>query len=134
MDELPKKIKKIDVLRVEYGRRKICTCHYPHFELDHSNRLVYCKDCHAIIDPYEALYKLARNFECAEKQLEGLYDQRKKIENYKPHLVVIKSLEKNYREFNYSMMPTCPHCKEPFGLEELLSVSWVNKKHVKSIR
>lgn len=125
MDNLPDKVKRIDVLRVEYGKRKLCECPSPCYEVDYQNRLVYCVDCGAIVDPFEALMKLARNYERIGEQVEALLEQRREIVSYKPHLVVIKDLEKHYREQCFSMVPCCPRCGEPFDLPEL--THWANR-------
>lgn len=129
MDRLPDKVKRIDVLRVEYGKRKLCECFNPHYEIDHQNRLVHCTDCGAIVDPFEALEKIARHYERIGEQVETLLEQRREIANYKPHLVVIKELERRYRAQHFSMVPCCPHCGEPFDLPEL--THWANRKFLK---
>ncbi|MDY0396799.1 hypothetical protein RWE15_23995 [Virgibacillus halophilus] len=51
--------------------------------------------------------------------------RKKQIANYKPWLVVIKKLEKQYR--GRKMIPNCPRCSEPFYLEEL--VQWTGKPY-----
>ena len=56
MESLPEKIKRIDVLKVEYGKRKLCECRNPHYEIDNVNKIVQCEDCGAIVEPFEALY------------------------------------------------------------------------------
>ena len=130
MDKLPDKIKRIDVLRVEFGKKKLCNCHEPHYEIDNQNKLVHCEDCGAIVDPFTALVEIARHYDRIASQAEELLEQRKQIQNYKPHLVVMKELESRYRADNYSMMPVCPRCREPFDLTEL--TSWVSRKFVQS--
>lgn len=131
MDErLPDKIKRIDVLRVEYGRKKLCQCRDPHYTIDYQNKLVWCDDCGAIVDPLEALQYLATHYERLATQTENLLRQRQEIANYKPHLVVIKELERHYRENKFSMVPCCPHCGDPFDLTEIRS--WSNRRFLKS--
>lgn len=129
MEELPDKVKRIDVLRVEYGKRKLCECFQPHYEVDYQNRLVYCKDCGAIVDPFETIVELARHYERLGEQVEALLEQRRQIANYKPHLVAIKELEQHYRAQKYSMVPCCPHCGEAFDLPEL--THWANRAFLK---
>ncbi|WP_195985355.1 hypothetical protein [Clostridium sp. D33t1_170424_F3] len=119
MDSLPDKVKRIDVLRVEYGKKKLCQCYDPHYEIDYQNRLVYCVDCGAIVDPFEALMGIAKSYDRISRQIEALLEQRREIASYKPHLVVIKDLERRYRAQNFSMVPCCPRCGEPFDLSEL---------------
>ncbi len=60
MSELPEKIVRFDAVRIEYGKRKMCQCYSPHYEIDYQNKLVYCLDCGAIVDPLEALMRIAR--------------------------------------------------------------------------
>lgn len=122
MDTLPDNIKRIDVLRIEYGKRKLCQCHNPHYEIDYQNRLVYCSDCGAIVDAFEAIAEMARYYERLGDQVENLLEQRRQISGYKPHLVVIKDLEKHYRK---SMVPCCPRCNRPFDLAEI--ECWSNR-------
>lgn len=129
MSNLPDKVKRIDILRVDYGCRKLCECLSPHYVIDYENRLVTCSDCNAVVEPFQALYTLARRYERLGEQIETLLEQRKEISNYKPHLVVIKNLEKQYRSNNYSMLPICPRCGEPFDLNELND--WINRKFAK---
>lgn len=125
MSELPDKIKRIDVLRIEYGSRKLCECQNPHYEIDYQNRLVTCSDCNAVVEPFMAIYEIAKHYEMLNSQVSDLLEQRREIANYKPHLVVIKNLERYYRSNNYSMVPCCPRCDEPFDLNEL--DRWVNR-------
>lgn len=44
MSELPEKVLRFDIARVNYGRRKICRCLNPHYEIDAQNRLAVCND------------------------------------------------------------------------------------------
>lgn len=126
MEQLPDNIKRIDILRVEYGKRKLCQCRIPHYEIDVQNHFVYCTDCGAIVDPFEALLKIAKVCDRLDSEVEELLEQRREIENYKPHLVVMKELERKYRANHFSMVPCCPHCYEPFDLPEL--AHWVSRK------
>jgi len=128
MNDLPDKIARFDVLRVEYGYAKMCKCERPHYELDCKNRLVYCKDCGAIVDPFEALVNVATATEQWDDYRQRALEERRKIANYQPRRVVIKKLEKQYVRAEHDCMePTCPRCGKPFELEELLGTAWVRK-------
>lgn len=129
MENLPHSIKRIDILRVEYGKRKLCECRSPHYEIDFQNKLVTCTDCGAIVEPFEVLLRLARDYERLGDQVSYLLEQKKEIMGYKPYLVIMKKLESQYRANDYSMIPLCPKCGEPFDLADLNS--WVNRKFVK---
>lgn len=127
MSKLPDKIVRFDVLRVEYGKKRLCTCAYPHYEIDYQNRLVWCSDCGAIVDAFEALNRIARDTERQEQYLETFLEQRRQIDSYQPRRVVIKELEKRYvRGEHDGLEPVCPHCRKPFHLKELVSGMWCN--------
>lgn len=124
MNNLPKNIIKFDKIRISKNEEKICTCKNSGFVIDSNNRRVYCDKCDALIDPYDALYQLATNGNELQKQVDGLLEQRKQLQEYKPWLIIIRELEKQYR--GRKMIPICPSCGEPFYLEELSS--WMNKE------
>ncbi|WP_305153875.1 hypothetical protein [uncultured Clostridium sp.] len=124
MDELPDKIIGLDQIRINRGLDKICKCRYRKFILDTTNKKVLCASCGAEVEAYEALCELAEQDEEKTRQLEILLEQKKKLDNYKPWLKVIKELETKYR--GYKAIPMCPRCKEPFYLEEISS--WYGKE------
>lgn len=121
-EKLPERIIGLDQVRISRGLGKICKCRDRKFVIDSDNRRVTCSSCGSVVDPYDALYDLAYQDERRVDQVDRLLEQRREIMNYKPHLVVIKSLEKQYR--GKKMMPLCPACNEPFMLEEIYR--WVN--------
>lgn len=129
MDKLPEKIIRFDVVKMEYGRSKMCQCPTPHYKVDYQNRLVYCADCGAIIAPFNALVSIARNRQRMDDHTEQMLEQRRQIENYHPRRVVLKKLEKKYISAEkYGLEPSCPHCGKVFQLENLLQTNWCNRK------
>lgn len=115
---LPDKIQRIDVLRVEYGKRKLCECLEPVYEIDAQNRIVTCTKCGAIVDPFEALLEIARHYDRLNKGTAALLEQRRQILDYKPHLLLLREFAEHYgngRGRN-SMVPCCPNCGKPFDL------------------
>lgn len=134
MADLPEKVVRLDVLRVEYGKKKMCRCCNPHYEIDYQNRLVYCVDCGAVVDPMEALMEIANHYHRLEEQVEQLLEQRRQIMNYHPRRAILKKLEKCYigAERN-NLEPTCPHCGRPFELKDLLTTHWINRAFVAQI-
>lgn len=123
-DKLPNKIIGIDQIRINRGLEKDCKCSNRKFILDTTNRRVNCSSCGAIVEPYEALKDLAYNREGMQRQVETLLEQRKQILNYKPWLLTIRELERQYR--GKEMLPNCPRCSTPFYLEEIKS--WTGRK------
>lgn len=125
-NELPEKITRIDIFRIERGKRKLCNCPNPHYEIDTKNRIVMCLDCGAVLDPFEALTEIATHCERLNNQVEGLLNEAKEIQNYKPYLKVIKEIEHNYRANKFSMLPCCPNCGKVFDLADI--TVWANRK------
>ena len=122
--ELPDKVIDIEILRINRNIGKRCKCHKRRFIIDPNNRSVYCEECGAWVDPYEAIEEMARNYERLHNNVAALLEQARQIANYKPWLTVFKSMEKLYRK--KEMLPCCPGCSEPFRFEDIKL--WVNRK------
>jgi len=127
MDSLPDKIVNIEVLKINRNMRKFCTCENPQYDVDSTNRAVWCRVCGAWVDPYDAIEHIAKNIERLNEDVQNLLEQRRQIENYKPHLILFKKLEAEYRR-SKDMFPICPTCAKPFDLAKISS--WVNKKYI----
>ena len=125
-----KKPLKFDFLRVNYGRQKLCQCREPRYEVDVQNRLVTCRICNAVVEPFEALKTLAIQYEREERVRAAMVAEMKAVAGYSPKRKVIKQLESQYSRKDPEMLPTCPHCAQPFDLEDLVRGVWVNKKYV----
>jgi hypothetical protein len=124
--DLPENIVSIEALRINRNIEKRCKCQDRTFVVDPNNRSVHCGTCGARVEPYDALYEIATNCERLEAEVRALLEQRRRIANYKPHMVVFRELERMYR--GKEMLPTCPHCDQAFYLEDLLSTMWVNRE------
>lgn len=116
-NDLPSRITRIDVLRVERGMKKLCQCLNPHYKIDTTNRLVYCTDCGAIVDPYDAFLDITIHCERLENQANKILEETQQLRNYKPWLRAIKELESNYRKHRY---PVCPHCSKGIDLQDIV--------------
>ncbi|MEG0380334.1 MAG: hypothetical protein RR603_01390 [Kurthia sp.] len=119
MDQLPDKLIKLDQIRIERGMGKICKCVAKKFVIDTDNRRVTCSSCGAQLDAFDAMYAMASDWERIQKEMEIVFEQRKALNEYKPHLRIIKELESKTRTGPNKMHPICPACEEPFALEEL---------------
>ena len=116
-EDLPKRIIRFDALRVEYGRSKICQCKTARYEIDYQNHLVQCQDCGAIVDPFDAMLNIAKYYNRYEEHLDYLLEERKRLENWKPRLLVIRDLAEHYH--SGKMAPICPRCHQAFDLKEI---------------
>lgn len=119
MGKLPDKLIKIDQVRIERGMGKICKCENKKFTLDTDNRRVTCSSCGAPFDPFEAMLEMAKKWDRINSDLERIFQQKKELDKYKPHLRIIKELERKTRTGPNQMYPLCPSCEEPFLLTEL---------------
>ena len=124
--ELPDNVVDFTVLKIKYDRGKICQCPNPKYLIDFHNRLVTCAWCGAYTDPFDALLCIARRGEAFREEVAALLEQRREIENYKPHMVVFRKLEQQYRKGKHGrMLPGCPQCGKPFRFEDIRA--WFNE-------
>lgn len=86
------KVVDIDFLRLNYSRNKFCKCYdtfprkKPQFEIDIKNRIVECRYCHIMVDPFEALVILAKEYQAINEAIENAQEYKQKLINYKPYL------------------------------------------------
>lgn len=123
---------RLDVLKIAFGKRKLCQCFEPSYEVDTQNRLVWCRDCSAIVDPFEALKQIAWQHERINRAHERMMDERESVVGYEPRLKVMKELSKRYTGKNSPMVPRCPHCGDAFEIHDLLSTSWCSRCFLKT--
>lgn len=123
---------RFDLIRVARGRDKICQCKPPHYEIDVINRIVMCSDCGAVVNPFDALMSVAKNYEIYQEDIERLKEKVKvyaeeagkefrKIRKNR----VFREMESQYRN---NMFPHCPECGETF--DPVRIVQWTNKRIV----
>lgn len=118
---------RLDVVRAERGISKRCRCFEVHYELDTGTRLVYCRGCGAIVDPFDALLNISRDHDRINSTMDNMREEAEALDNYKPRLRVIKEIEKKYSGTSSALVPSCPHCGEYFDLKDLLNVGWRSK-------
>lgn len=111
------RIAQIDILRFEYGRKKICECKNGKYEIDVQNRLIYCRGCGAIKNPFDVCVDLARRYAEINNTVQKCYEQARELYSYQPFLREAKRYEKMMREKD--MLPVCPRCGEIFEWQEV---------------
>ena len=120
-NKLPDKVIPISTLRIIRDKNKKCTCRNRKFYIDTQNREISCQECGVVINPYDAMLDIASHYEQFGKEVDSLLAQRKQILDYKPHLLVMRELEKIY--MGGKMLPCCPHCGRGVYAKELLVAS-----------
>lgn len=127
------KVVDIDFLRLNYSRNKFCKCYdkfprkKPQFEIDMKNRIVECRHCHIMLDPFEALVILAKEYQSINESIEEAERYRQELITYKPYLKEAKRYETMMREKD--MLPVCPNCNEAFEWQDITET--INKKFLK---
>ena len=121
---------RLDVLKIEFAKRKLCDCFEPKYEIDYQNRLVWCTECKAIVDPFEALLHIARNHDRINRQHEAMLKERESVAGYNPRMHIIKKLAERYGNKRNPLIPCCPICREPFELQDIVSSTWVNRSYL----
>jgi len=120
---------QIDAIRIARNKQRKCVCKVRKFTVDRVNREVTC-ECGVLHDPFEALMDIALHYERINEQHKALDEQRKEWIKQKPHSVLFKDLERNYKRGE--MWPCCPNCDRPFDFKDLNS--WVNAEFFKRWR
>lgn len=123
----------IELLRVNRGRKKLCQCNPPHYELDPENRIVMCTDCGAVVDPFEALLSVCRNYEIYQENIRRLREKAKLYANEANKEFdrmrrnrVFQEMERNYQQ---NMLPACPECGKNF--DPVRISMWTNRNVLK---
>lgn len=113
--------------------KKICTCNPPHYELSVENRIIMCRDCGAVVDPFEAMLSIARYHEQLREETNRLKEKvkfyseeaNKELKRMRKSRV-FREMEESYRK---NMLPRCPKCKEYFDPLEI--IEFRNAKYIK---
>lgn len=120
---------KFDLLRINKGMKKICTCNPPHYEISVENRIIMCRDCGVVIDPFEAMLSIAEYHEQLREEMNRLKEKAKVYsEEANKELKrmrksrVFREMEEAYRK---DMIPRCPECGKYF--DPLKITSWTRR-------
>lgn len=127
-----------DLLRINKGMKKICTCNPPHYELSIENRVVMCRDCGAVVDPFDAMLSIAGYHEQLREEANRLEEKAKVYsEEANKELKrmrksrVFRKMEESYRN---NMLPRCPKCREyidPLEITEWTNAGYINQEEKK---
>lgn len=96
-------------IRVARGmsRRPVTTCLHAQLRYDLAERRIWCQDCEATVEGFDAFMVLVRNFEAmvnrASQNLRDAEEARAAV----VHRIAARAVEKTWRR---GMAVTCPHC------------------------
>lgn len=116
--DVEEKVVHLDALRLDRNKPRQCTCdpHNRRYVIDTTNKQVEC-GCGLRVDPYEAMEDLAKRHQRLNEQQDQMYAQREQWMKEKPHSVLFKRLEREYRRGE--MLPTCPECGQTFDYKNI---------------
>lgn len=128
-----KKIVNIAPIITTRNRERVCKCYdlyydakYPSFEFDKVNREMYCRHCGALVDPFFAMEMMAKYWERIEQWEQDKRREIAEMQSYKPWRRAMKSIEQHIGRKG-EMLPSCPHCKKGFRLEEVANGVFINE-------
>lgn len=122
-----------DLLRINKGMKKMCTCNPPHYELSVENRIVMCRDCGAVVDPFDAMLAIAGYHEQLREETDRLKEKvkvyseeaNKELKRMRKSRV-FREMEEAYRN---DMIPRCPECEKYF--DPLNITQWTKRNVIK---
>lgn len=106
---------------------KLCTCKNRTVIIDEKNRRLECSECGAPIDPYKFIGELALKEHLLWQHLKALREEIETLEKWKLNNRMGQTLRHVASYLRRNMIPLCPHCREPFELEQIKS--WTSKEY-----
>lgn len=127
-DELPDKVVDIDILRTVRAKGIKCYCSTPRYVLEEDTRTVYCRQCGARMDAFEALRQLARHWDTVRHEVQRLLDQRRALLDWQPHRVAARELaDTMIHKGTANLIPVCPHCGNGIEYTDLARGSYIDR-------
>lgn len=105
-------VKVVDIgdLRVARGmtRRPTTICRHVQLYYDHTERRIWCPDCEATVEPFDAFKQLVEQYDSSLKSLKRRADAVEQAEKHSLISLASKALDKVWRK--RGMVPACPAC------------------------
>jgi len=123
-------VKVVDIgdIRVARGmsRRPTSTCKHRPLVYDQKERRIWCKDCEANVDPFDAFLLIVENFDRAAADIERKTDELSKAQEHNVIRVAAKKMDEHFRR--KGMVPACPHCRQGIFPEDVSKMVSVNRE------
>lgn len=108
---------------------KICTCEERVVLIDTKNRRCECSECGAILDPFDILSEITLKDHMRYNYLKYLKQEQEELEKWKLNNRMGFALREIASNIRKGLIPSCPHCKEPFDIEKLSEQVWMSKEY-----
>ncbi|WP_053958403.1 hypothetical protein [Sulfobacillus thermosulfidooxidans] len=129
---LPPRVADIDLIRILKAEGTRCTCVTPRLLLKEDTRTVYCRNCGAQMDAYDALKKLALHWDEVNRQQQRLLEERQALLNWQPWRLAARELvDTMTKKGTQNLIPVCPHCGEGIEYQDLIGARYVDRNRMK---
>lgn len=104
------KVVQIEDLRVARGltRRPASSCRHKKLVYDDKERRVWCSDCEAEVEPFDAFIGLVEVFSAGANRINKRSRELAEAENFQIRSRAAKVMDEAWR--STKMAPLCPHC------------------------
>lgn len=106
---------------------KTCTCKPKQIKIDIANRELECSICGAKLDPFDVVVDMYRQEDNYWRIMKALRCQCEDLEKWQLNNRMGKKLRDFASNLRQGLIPKCPHCREPFDLENL--TTWCSKEY-----
>jgi hypothetical protein len=105
------KVVQIEDLRIARGmtRRPASSCRHKKLVYDEKERRVWCSDCEAEVEPFDALVGIVEVFSGGMSSLQRRRRELDEAEKFQLRSRAAKVMDEAWR--STKMAPLCPHCK-----------------------
>ncbi|MHC2144085.1 hypothetical protein [Pseudomonas sp. 210_17 TE3656] len=114
------KVVQIEDLRVARGltRRPASTCRHKNLVYDDKERRVWCSDCEAEVEPFDAFMGLVQVFSAGTNRINRRAAELAEAEKFQIRSRAAKVMDEAWR--SKTMAPLCPHCNTAILPEDVV--------------
>jgi hypothetical protein len=104
------KVVQIEDIRVARGmtRRPASSCRHKQLVYDEKERRIWCSDCEAEVEPFDAFTNLVEKFSAAASRINRRSAELAEAEKFQIRSRAAKVMDEAWR--STKMAPLCPHC------------------------
>lgn len=110
---------------------KLCTCQNRTVLVDRKNRRLECSECGAPLDPFDVVADLCFSEHMYYSSLKFMRQEKEELQKWMLNNRMGSALREIASNIRRGLIPSCPHCKMPFDLDNLKS--WTSKEYAEAI-
>lgn len=109
------------------SRRPYSVCKHKMMIYDQKERRIWCKECEADVEHFDAFLILVAQFSSAAAEIQRRHEKVAEAERINITRIAAKNMEKAFRSRN--MVPMCPHCTAGIFPEETAQLGMVGRDY-----